>query len=279
MRFDNLTRESIMSAMRIGVLLCLLLLATSCVAVRPAATVPVSASPSLVARDTTAFHRRIASLGGPASYTETRLDSGFDASRVRDGMPSDLVDPRWYVGGPHPFLASVLPGVTFVVVAHGSWRSGGFIQGSVTTDGRFYQNENLNSLLLAEGYTFDSTEFRTISKIAVLLQYLASPPLRVDSADRGMLDRPLNPIQPGTVAVPSVDFRSFTSAVTKQPNGAVDTRLTVICTIDGIDETAVVDFHGTADGRNSLGRFTSPDKYLPYQPGRLPEPDPTRRSK
>ena len=224
--------------------------------------------------DSGSARARLASFGDTASYPETRLNSNFDATRVYDTMLKHLDDPHWYVSDPHPFLARVLPGVSFVAVPHGSWRTGSFLQGAVTCDGRFYQTVDLNSLLLDEGFSFDVTEMQTIAKVTVLLQYFASPPPQVDTATRRLKDRSPSPVSLGALAFPSVVFRSFTREVKKQPNGAEDTRLTVLCRINGMDETAAVDFNGTTDGRNSLEWFSARHKRLRYQPGRRVAPPP-----
>lgn len=261
-------RASIMSAMRIGILLGLLTWTSLSSASSPAP----EAAETAAGKPRYSINQLIARFGGPASYAETRLTSDFDTSRIHDSIVGSLDRPRWYASETHSFLKNVLPGVSFAVVTYGSWRAGSFMQCAITGDGRIYQNEDLNSLLLAEGFSFDSSEFQTIAKIAVLMQYIAAPPPRIDSPIRPMLDRPPSPIAVGATAFPKVDFTSFAREVKKQPNGALDTRLTVICTIDGTGETATVDFHGTTYGRNSLALFKSPHRYLPYQPDRRPEP-------
>ncbi|MCX6844735.1 MAG: hypothetical protein NTX53_20930, partial [candidate division WOR-3 bacterium] len=239
------------------------------------------------------FHKRIVRLGGPASYPETRIGESFDATHLDDPLLVFLDDPHWYACDPHPFLTSALPGVSFAMVSSGSWRAGSSMLCGVTSDGRVYQKADLNSLLLADGYSFDSTEMQTIAKIAVLLQHFTVPSYKSEDFNRRIItaedfqrgdSRPPEPPKPPEVAgFPSVTFTTFTREVREIPYGtrsAANTRLTVVCRVNGVEETTAVDFHGTTDGRNSLEGISSPHRYSTrYQPGRGPEPNSSPPSK
>jgi hypothetical protein len=280
--FDAPARESIMSAMRIGVLLCLLLAGVA-FCTQPVAP-PHSASPNLSARGTTAFHKPIASLGGPAAYPETRLTSVFDTAGVRDSLVEQLNVTHWYASVPHPFLAKVLPGVSFVAAAHGSLYDAGYTLCAITGDKRLYTANDLNSLLRAEGFTCDSTELQTITKIAVLVAHFATPPPpQADEPDAGFEERFPPAVELGTQAFPGVEFRSFTREATEIPygaGGAFDTKFTVDCSINGVGETSTVVFHGDIYGRNVLRRVRCTNRHgQNFQPGRDPEPYPAKHSK
>jgi|GEM_PF-2101617 len=238
-------------------------------AVAPTASDSVGDVPT--AKDAEAFHQRIVGLGGPASYPETRLTSVFDATGVPDSLLDHLTITHWYASAPHPFLASVLPGVSFVAATHGSLYNASFTPCAITSDRRLYTVYDLNSLLRAEGFTFDSSEMQTIAKIVVLLAYFATPPPETDTPDAGQFEEHFPPaVELGTQAFPSIEFRSFLREVTQNPYGhgrAFNTRLTVVYRINGVVETAAVGFHGTADGRNSLERFIAPRNALRFQTG------------
>jgi|WetSurMetagenome_2_1015567.scaffolds.fasta_scaffold245244_1 hypothetical protein len=267
-----------MSSMRPGVLLCLLLLAAGCAAVRSAPTTPGSTD-RRTERSAAAFHKRIVSLGGPASYPETRLNSVFDASRVHDTLLLHLNITHSYASAPHPFLTSVLPGVSFVAATHGRLYEASYTLCAITDDGRLYTAYDLNSLLRAQGFACDSTELQTMAKIAVLVAHFATPPPpKADEPEVGLVEHFPPAVELGTQAFPSVEFRSFVREVTPDPYGhgrAFNTKLTVVYNINGVAETSTVTFHGDIYGRNILRRVWSTNRHsMLFEPGRNPEPNP-----
>ncbi len=211
-------------------------------------------------KDVVSFNKLIAGLGGPASYPAAPLNSYFDPARVRDTLIERLGRPTISTSASHPFLDRVLPGISFAAVPDGPWRSGGHLRGAITSDGRFYQGYDLNSLLLARGHTCDGTELQTIAKTAILLQSFTVPDYGDDFSGREKL-------KPG---FPAVAFRSFTREAMKKPFGADDTILTVLCAINGKDVTAKVHFYVARDGRMALYKVTTADGSLIYRPGRPP---------
>jgi hypothetical protein len=262
-----------MSAMRFGVLLCLLLTGVA-FCTQPAAPAG-AASIDLAARDTTAFHRMIANYGGPASYPATRLSSVFDATRVHEPWVKSLENRTWYASDPHPFLASALPGVSLVVVCTGGIRPSWTLC-AITSEGRFHRKDDLNSLLLAEGFSLDSTEFETMAKIAVLFEYFMNPP-RAETTNPSMWESeyPNNPCGLGAQAFPSIEFRSFSpqQTVIQDAHRPYLTEMKVVCSVNGIAETAKVGFSRVFGARRELDRVVAPHRPgLYFQPGRVTAP-------
>jgi hypothetical protein len=213
-------------------------------------------------KDVVSFNKRIASLGDPASYPAAPLNSYFDPARVHDTLIERLGRPAISTSAPHPFLDRVLPGVSFAAVPYGQWRLGRYLRGAITSDGRFYQSDDLNSLLLTMGYTCDGAELQTIAKIAILLQHFTVP-VPDFGDDRSGLPKP----KPG---FPAVAFRSVTRETMKKPFGADDTILTVLFTINGKDVTAKVHFYVAKGGWMALYKVTTADGSLTCRPGRPP---------
>jgi hypothetical protein len=213
-------------------------------------------------KDVVSFNKRIASLGDSASYPAAPLNSYFDPAHVHDTLIERLGRPAISTSAAHPFLDRVLPDVSFAAVPFGPWRHGRYLRGALTNDGRFYQNDDLNSLLLTMGYTCDGAELQTIAKIAILLQYFTVPDPDFGDDFSG-LPKP----KPG---LPPVAFRSFNRETMKKPFGADDTILTVLCAINGKDVTAKVHFYVARDGRMALYKVTTADGSLTYRPGRPP---------
>jgi hypothetical protein len=240
-----------------------------------AAATPVTASPDLTARDTTAFHRLIASHGGPASYPGTRLSLILDTTRIREPWAKSLPNRRWYASDPHPFLASVLPGVSFAAVSTYNYPVSPPSLCAITSDGRVYGIRDLNSLLLAKGYSFDSTELQTIAKIAVLVAYFMSPPRGKTWNPSMATEHPLNPCRLGAAAFPSIEFRSFLAPQiqTRDEWGPSGTRITVVSSIDGVPETTAVAFRRIFGARMELDRVVALRKpILMFNGGRASAP-------
>jgi hypothetical protein len=268
-----------MSVMRIGVLLCLLLAGVA-LCTEPAAPAGAS-SVDLAARDTTAFHKLISSLGGPASYPETRFGSGFDASRIHDPSVKYLTRPAWRAIDAHPFLSAVLPGVTFAGVGLGTFRNRYEELYAIGPNGRLYRAEDLNSLLLAEGFSFDSTEFLTMAKIAVLFEYFLSPAWQPDT-EIPRLDYQRSFCSPGLQAFPSIEFRSFTPQQTaiQDAHSPFLTEMRVVCSVDGVPETTKVAFRSIFGTRRELDEVAAPPRpTLYFGPGRVREPIPAEPTK
>jgi len=249
--------------MRIGALLCLLL-AGAAFCAQPTVP-PDSGRPSLTSGCPTNFHELVVSLSGPAAYPQTRFSSIFDSSRIHDTIVKYLQNPQWKASEPHPFLARILPRVSFVAVSYGAALAPSYARCAVTDEGRVYQVQDLDSLLLAEGFTFDAAQMQTIAKVAVLVACFMSPPPQTETAVGAGRDARPSAWSLSDQAFPSVTFRSFSREVGKaQPYGIQDTRLTAECTVNGKEETVVCVFHRTPDGRNWLRRVNSPGKHLAF---------------
>jgi hypothetical protein len=153
---------------------------------------------------------------------------------------------------------------------------------AVTQDGRLYRKEDLNSLLLAEGFSFDSTEFQTMAKIAVLFAYFSNPPVPPDTSTHTIrLDIPRNPCWLGAQGFPNIEFRSFTRQETEAPYfpGTYETRVTVASSINGVPETTTVVLSRVYGARKELDRLFATRRFCTFHTGRVTEPIPAKSSK
>jgi hypothetical protein len=265
-RFDIPVRESIMSAMRPGVLLCVIL-AASCVAVKP--TTPGSAG-RRTEKEAAAFHQRIVSLGGVASYAETWFKEGSAVCPSPDSSLRSIEDAAWYESDTHPFLDSVLPGMRLVKMAVGGFGPRAYFV--VFRDGYTRDPNRLNDILAYRWFSFDSTEMNTIAKIAVLFMYAEKPPEVVPLSRRTEAQiapegDSISTSPSRERAFPGVTFKSFKHEFETKAGIVRSAAVTVECEVAGIARTATVTFSRdaravfTPDGlwtQDGVMRFRSP---------------------
>jgi hypothetical protein len=142
-----------MSAMRAGVLLCLILAAV-CAASQPTASTQAAADTG-----SANSHQRAVSFSGPASYRAALLNSRLDTTRGHDTLLRRA-------GFPNPFLDRFLASAGFPAAGYGHWHSGLYLRGAAASECRLYRNPSLNSLLLNEFSPYDSKAMKTIGGIA-----------------------------------------------------------------------------------------------------------------
>jgi hypothetical protein len=158
-RFDIPARESIISAMRTGVLLCVFLTAV-CLADRPAAAARAAAD-----SDSTSYHRRDVRLSAPGSYFGARIEARPDAACSGDSLYG-----RW--GFPNPFLLRFLPGAGFGPVALAQWLSARRLR-DTSASKDYYGSPYVRS---EPWYSYDGSVMQTVGVIGSFVVPALLPP-------------------------------------------------------------------------------------------------------
>jgi hypothetical protein len=256
-----------MSAMRTGVLLCLLLAGTA-FGTHPAAA-PVPADSGKTKEDSSAFHVAsqpdLARLGLPASYAATTFsDSWVTGSAVRAAFGLDTT-PRWpggwYQSSPQQFLTQVFPGAKFFRVEDGVPTTAVFA--IVFRDGRSYPLDGIADVLAAQGFSFTASELSVMAKVAVLSAYCGR---RVEERPDAPQARRLPHTQRSSDnrAFPAIEFRSFTIGTTKSGNGVDLPGVWVGCLIDSVPRSVFVGFSRVAEGNCQPDMLWGPDCHYEF---------------
>jgi hypothetical protein len=259
-----------MSAMRTGVLLCLLL-AEIALCTQPAAP-PESADIGRAKKDSAAFHVAsqpdLAHLGLPAKYPATYFR---DTALSRPVVPPvagpesilGLVSRTW-VSGPQQFLARLLPGTKFYQLARGIPAQNDFWMSFA--DGQAFDLAQMNGILAHAGISFDSSTVDVSAKLAVLLAYCGQRPItEPESVSSRELRRVLAFEGPDSLAFPSIDFRSFEHGPWRSRGGGTELYgVWVDCVIDGSVRRPFVAFRRASSGKLVPEFMASPDVNVPF---------------
>jgi hypothetical protein len=225
-----------MSAMRIGVMLCLLLAGVA-FCTEPV-TLPDSAGQTRAdnATDRIARQLDLARLGLPAKYPATYFRDTTPARpvvRLAAGPDSTAMPIyRTSVSDTQQFLAKLLPGTMFFRVVIGIPVYPVFFVRFA--DGQTFHLEEMYGILDHVGISFDSVTLNTAAKLAVLFaccgQRVATEP---ESAQWFVCGNALSPRDFDSLAFPSIDFRSFERGLWRSPGGTDWDGVWVDCVIAG----------------------------------------------
>lgn len=196
-------------------------------------------------------------------------DSVCGAIVTRYGGP-DTFEYDAYASPGHPFLRKELPGIVFVRA---------FVRGRLVnmrrtdryaiTGSKVYEFEGLNELLLASGFTFDSTEMPVIARITVLFALFgktfdASGQVRDGAAPAGT--------EPGA-GFPAVAFLSATRDTWRLGTFPRADGIRVQCLIDGVRRGVFVGFfEADSWGRRAVEVLNSDGLQFAPVPVPLPLP-------
>jgi Tol biopolymer transport system component len=234
-------------------------------------TGPDSVNARRTGKDAEAFHRRIVSLGGVATYPETRFSECIAGCPSADSILRSYRNASWYENDAYPFLDSVFPGVRLVKVAVG-------IHGQVDyfvvfRDGYTRGLNDLNTIMEDRGFSFDSSEMNTIAKIAVLFMYVQHRPI---VRPKSQAERETEPMTDGFYyaapsGIPAIAFKSFKREFVTKAGLVRGGKVTVECEVDGVERTVAVTFHSDARSRYIPGGIWTPDGVIQYAPWRMPK--------
>jgi hypothetical protein len=200
-----------------------------------------------VASESTAFKDSFPdAVSYPATVVDSRLE-GPIADSIQQAAVRSLgvgVSTQTYVSQPHPLFAALLPDASFLRTKVDAPPEFQTTNSHVQMAGKRYRLESLNRLLLDAGFAFDSTEMRTMAKIAVLF---ATFGWKFDTSGNLAFGREPTNSTPGD-GFPAITFLSVKRGEWLPPHlkGPFNVRrgLYVDCLVDGSRVPMFVGFTG-----------------------------------